>query len=165
MKKIISPLLIIICAAALACKSNEVPRGNGYYKFVDTAQINTVKKNVMNYAAYCNSRPFHTPIVSYEILSVDLIELLNPGLPIKTSLYGVRAYLGIQDSVLHSGDTIKTTHLYLTPIKSDTQDSMLIDSKGQQFLYDLTTPCPKTCDTSSALYKAFNSVWHNPSKL
>ncbi len=163
MKKIIPLLMFIIYLATAACQHDPKPKLIQHYSgnYEDTVQLNTVMANISNYAHYCTTRPFHTPINSYEIETTDLLELLNfPPDMTDGTMAGVRGYLGIQYRIDEYNDTIeRTTHLYLTPVNAAGQDSILWDSNGKQFLYDLTTPCPKTCDTSSVLYKAFQKVW------
>jgi hypothetical protein len=175
MKKIITLLLFIICLVVFGCQSNRQPKSKSPLtnilssKIRDTVQLNTALTNIGNYARYCNTRPFHTPINSYAIPTIDLLELLSvSGSSADAGIYGIRAYLGIADSIVTSTgsiktvpDTIKTTHLYLTPMRLDLTDSILMDAQNNQFLYDLTTPCPKTCDVSSPLYQAFEVVWES----
>ncbi|MES2559648.1 MAG: hypothetical protein V4590_07915 [Bacteroidota bacterium] len=60
-----------------------------------------------------------------------------------------RAYLGI--------DANNMIHLYLTPVNDDGVDVILTNPEsGDQQVFDLTTPCPRTCDEASILYTAFN---------
>jgi hypothetical protein len=165
MKMIIQPLLFAIVLAAAACQSDAGSKDVKSNNYQDTVQLNTVLANIANYAKYCKSRPFHTPINSYEIQATDLFEILNfPSAMTDGSLSGIRCYLGINVDSIIGNDTMGTTHLYLTPINTIGKDSILEDASGKKFLYDLTTPCPKTCDTSSQLYKAFESVWNPASE-
>lgn len=53
----------------------------------------------------------------------------------------VRGYIGIESDGLH---------LYFTPVDANNHDVIL------GHMYDLTTPCPATCDESSPYYHAYN---------
>lgn len=84
----------------------------------------------------------------------DLIGVLDPstgasGL-IDQCKYGqARAYLGL--------DANNIIHLYLTPVNEQGDDVILKNATNdQQEVFDLTTPCPRTCDETSILYTAFN---------
>ena len=63
-----------------------------------------------------------------------------------------RAYTGLTD-------TSRAARLYIVPLDGKNQDSIpeCINSNGEtiQFVYDLTAPCPQTCDPASPLYRAF----------
>ncbi|MES2781029.1 MAG: hypothetical protein V4651_14145 [Bacteroidota bacterium] len=60
-----------------------------------------------------------------------------------------RAYIGL--------DANNIIHLYLTPVNEEGVDVILTNpANGEQQVFDLTTPCPRTCDEQSLLYSAFN---------
>lgn len=60
-----------------------------------------------------------------------------------------RAYIGLDENNI--------IHLYLTPVNEEGMDVILTNpANGEQQVFDLTTPCPRTCDESSLLYTAFN---------
>jgi hypothetical protein len=84
----------------------------------------------------------------------DLVNVLKPNAGVNVlsqcKYDQARAYLGI--------DSSNVIHLYLTPVDAGGNDVILTNEQGQQIVYDLTTPCPITCDGKSVLYKAFDGT-------
>lgn len=84
----------------------------------------------------------------------DLIGVLEPttgatDVIAKCNYKQARAYLGL--------DANNVIHLYLTPVNDQGVDVILTNpASGAQEVFDLTTPCPRTCDEASQLYTAFN---------
>lgn len=95
------------------------------------------------------------PTQSFTISANDLIGVLGPNNQQKMkelcSYNAVRAYLGW----IQAPDGSSNLHLYITPIDQNGQDVILSTTDGEKFVYDLTTPCPNTCDITSPLYTAF----------
>jgi hypothetical protein len=84
----------------------------------------------------------------------DLIGVLEPtsgaaDVIARCNYKQARAYLGL--------DANNVIHLYLTPVNDQGVDVILTNpANGAQEVFDLTTPCPRTCDEASQLYTAFN---------
>lgn len=96
------------------------------------------------------------PTQSFTISANDLIGVLGPNNQQKMhelcSYNAVRAYLGWMQAPNGSSNL----HLFITPVDQNGQDVILSTADGEKFVYDLTTPCPNTCDVNSPLYNAFN---------
>lgn len=90
---------------------------------------------------------------SFLIPGNDLINVLKPSTDSSIIDYcqykQARAYLGL--------DSSNTIHLYLTPVNDDGQDVILTNSEGREIVFDLTQPCPASCDLNSELYMAFEA--------
>jgi hypothetical protein len=84
----------------------------------------------------------------------DLVGVLDPAngssnIIAECKYKQARAYLGL--------DVNNAIHLYLTPVDEQGRDVILTNpATGDQEVFDLTTPCPRTCDATSQLYTAFN---------
>jgi hypothetical protein len=84
----------------------------------------------------------------------DLIGVLEPTAGVvavidQCNYKQARAYIGL--------DANNIIHLYLTPVNEQGADVILTNPEsGEQEVFDLTTPCPRTCDEASLLYTAFN---------
>lgn len=122
-------------------------------KSLDQTPLDTAIANITNYnnswallarhAGYADS----IPIRSYLVNSVDLINLMGirDQDNIDITFRSVRVYLG-----LNYQNHFK---LYMTPVGINGLDSILVNSKGKSFVYDLNAPCPSTCgDPTSPLY-------------
>ena len=91
---------------------------------------------------------------SFLIHKNDLLESLGVTNPeaIETKYEYARAYLGVVKD---------EPHIYFVPVnpptkKNDTIYRDVIPSfESNKFVYDLTRPCPNTCDPYSPLYQAF----------
>lgn len=111
------------------------------------------------YHHYCKQRNLDeqtvfraASIARPDLLGIMGIDTTSCGKSVTFGFYRARAYVGY--------DTVAAQfHLIFTPVIEDSteagRDSILTDAKGNPFVYDLTTPCPNTCDYSSPLYKAF----------
>ena len=163
---------IIIAAgitSTLSCKKTNSPTGEPHdpSPVADTVHLQTATDAISRYAQWLVSSITNTSHESSDSISFlvstsfsraflingdDLIGVLNPAdtpmvnaWPFKRA----RAYLG-----MHSDHSM---HLYLTPVMDNGNDTILVDSLGNQFVYDLILPCPNTCDNtgSSPLDRAF----------
>lgn len=129
----------------------------------DTLMVDDAMIGIANYGAYCNTYlNFMTtpPTRSFLIGSNDLASLL--GVTSYNSNRLVRIYIGINTNSARADTSF---HLYLVPISqvnSTPATGYYADSipqvNGKQYVYDLTTPCPKTCDEFSKLYEAFTNA-------
>ena len=125
----------------------------------------TVEQNIRKYANMWNSIPTsvtatyplsesessiseyaNTPTAAFLIAYDDMkiVFGIPEGTPHKFT--HVRAYIGMNEARMH---------LYFTPVTIETQKDSILNNNGSKYLMDLTCPCPSTCDTTSALYKAF----------
>lgn len=86
----------------------------------------------------------------FDMLGMDTLSC-SPGLSF--AFNRARAYVGY---------TFETEefHLIFTPVVDDGtpsgKDTILTDQEGTKIVFDLTTPCPNTCDLASPLYQAFD---------
>jgi hypothetical protein len=103
--------------------------------------------NYRNYISGIDPDPNY--IKAFNIPMADIVSLAD-----FTKCPSVRAYLGMSTP----GD-ITTLKLVLVPVDSNNQDVLSIpvpDGSGgfvqQSSIYDLTTPCPQTCDLQSPLF-------------
>lgn len=91
---------------------------------------------------------------AFKIDGTDLIGVLKPlngdvnRILNECTYSSARAYLGM--------DADNKVHLYFTPVDSDGNDVILTNNDGKHIVFDLTSPCPNTCDASSPLYQAFD---------
>jgi len=93
---------------------------------------------------------------AFKIPASDLIGVLQPSGSINTILSEctykyARAYLGL--------DVNNTMHLYFTPVEDDGSEAgkdVILTNGSEKIVFDLTSPCPNTCDVSSPLYQAFD---------
>lgn len=90
--------------------------------------------------------------LAYTINLDDIVDaLVIPG--DKESILGMfkykkmRAYMGIEGL---------SAHLYIVAIDEKGNDVIPEGEDGNRFVYDLTTPCPNSCDKSSPLYIEMN---------
>lgn len=113
---------------------------------------------ISNYGNFWRSQPNSGSYINkvtraFLIPGTDLVNVLkpNPGANLlgQCEYNQARAYLGI--------DSTNTIHLYLTPVDANGNDVILTNDQGQQIVYDLTSPCPVTCEPTSVLYKAFDN--------
>lgn len=116
--------------------------------------IGEAHNNIQHYADSCFTlfnrdsagneipNPNYNFIRSYTISDTDLLSVL--GLPITTKCTKhCRVYLGIDP-----GNQFK---LYLTPVSVTGNDSLLVNSAGNQYVLDLNAPCPSTCGSNALL--------------
>lgn len=154
MKKTIIACSLFLTAffAILSC-NNSVTKDGGTSTAAITPHmtpIDTVTKNIQHYVDSCYSifndsltikgvkHPADSIIRAYTVSNIDLLSVL--GLPLSDAdscLYSeCRVYIGL--------DYKNKFKLYLTPIKNG-KDTILLDSKGKEYLLDLNAPCPSTC--------------------
>lgn len=76
-----------------------------------------------------------------------------------------RVYLGLDSIPIAKGSFLFKNRLFMIPVDSNNLDvnmfyrTINVDTKDTtitQFVYDLITPCPKTCDELSPLYIKLN---------
>jgi|GEM_PF-2879357 hypothetical protein len=120
--------------------------------------LQTALASIYNYGNFWRSQPNSGSYINkvtraFLIPGTDLVNVLkpNPGANLlgQCEYNQARAYLGI--------DSTNTIHLYLTPVDANGNDVILTNDQGQQIVYDLTSPCPVTCEPTSVLYKAFDN--------
>lgn len=100
-----------------------------------TVPLDTAELWANNWGKALDSKPGFlqdSPLYGFTIPHQDLAGLIKSP--------GARAYLGI----MPSGE-YKVVFVGVDSLGND----------DLNFVYDLTTPCPPTCDTSSVLYKSF----------
>ena len=94
---------------------------------------------------------------AYLLKTRDLFEALGIARSEFTELSHpfVRIYLGMEPDSL-----VNKYKLFLVPVTLDGKDDIPMgyinegDTVEREYVYDFNTPCPKTCDRESALYKA-----------
>jgi hypothetical protein len=94
---------------------------------------------------------------AYLLRTRDLFEALGISKSDATNLSHpfVRIYIGLEP-----GSSANTYKLFLVPVTLDGKDDIPKgyinegDAFEREYVYDFNTPCPKTCDRESALYKA-----------
>lgn len=122
---------------------------------VSKLELDVAQKYIKNYGNYCRRTGQADALRSFRIGYLDLVNVL--GLPDSVAatakFHDIRAYIAIEGEQQSSN-----FHLLLTPVNSMGKDSILADVTGNRFVYDLITPCPKTCDETSLLYRAFDST-------
>jgi hypothetical protein len=89
----------------------------------------------------------------FEAFGLDKSEVLELSHPF------VRIYIGLE-----KGGIANIYKLFLVPVTLDGIDDIPFgyinegDTIQQHFVYDFNTPCPKTCDRNSPLYRAGSSL-------
>ena len=155
-----SGTLLLVLAG---CKNNEKkdnaalenPPTNKGVIYKDTVRLLTAQNHIRNYLNGCDSL-FHDkiPIRSYSINKSDIFGVLGVTSVPNCAFDHCRVYIGLTKD--------NKFKLYMTPtvLKPDPNspnnsiymDTILKDSNGKQFLYDLNAPCPSTCDKTSPLF-------------
>jgi len=138
-----------------------VPVTNGIVKpalemaFADSTELSFHGKDGLNFGYY----------IPWE----DIRNALKIDTDVKPygDLKGIRVYVasnvkGLQNvRQLSNPDSVSSylknynstsTHVYVIPASSVTDDKVPFDSNDFRFVYDLTTPCPNSCDEESPLY-------------
>lgn len=95
----------------------------------------------------------------YLLKTRDLFEALgiNKSEAIELSHPFVRIYIGMEPE--QNPDT-ENYRLFLVPVTTEGKDDIPVgyinegDPYEREYVYDFNTPCPKTCDQDSPLYKA-----------
>lgn len=92
--------------------------------------------------------------LAYTVDINDLIDALHPIEKSKSYMreqfqhHKIRAYMGIKED---------NAHLYIVAVDKDGNDVIpqhKVNGKEVQYVYDLTAPCPRSCDEKSPLYLA-----------
>jgi len=152
MKKTIIACSLILTAffAVLSCNNN-VPEGEETPTVAiasHRAPIDTVTKNIQHYVDSCYvlfndsitikgiEHPADSIIRAYTVSGNDLLSVLGLSATQRCTFDSCRVYIGL--------DYSSKFKLYLTPIKNG-RDTILRDSKGNEYLLDLNAPCPSTC--------------------
>lgn len=168
MKKQILKLAVITCFAA-SCNSNSKEEKRNYAPRVkpfitttmDQVPLDSAAKYIGIYGNFWEDiitweglpvgTAYMPTIRSFNISDTDLVQLLGLDTSIlsQCTFKAVRAYIGIKGAVADSN-----FHLFLTPIDQNGNDTILVDNNNNRYVFDLTTPCPNTCDFTSPLYKA-----------
>jgi hypothetical protein len=128
---------------------------------VSAIPLDTAISYIRMYSELCRKQNIPAPdaIRAFTIPRNDLFDLLGMdtlpcGSHISFSFDRARAYIGYTSFN-------KQFHLVFTPVIDDGsvsgRDTILTDSEGTRIVFDLTTPCPNTCDFSSKLYRAFDN--------
>ena len=148
----------------VGCKNNEKkektlevdPPTNRGVIYTDTVSLKSAQNDIRRYVKSCDSLfKDKIPIRSYSINKSDIFGVLGVTSVPNCAFDHCRVYIGLTDKYKFK--------LYMTPtvLKPDPNspnnsiymDTILKDSTGKQFLYDLNAPCPSTCDKYSPLYK------------
>lgn len=112
--------------------------------------LDSAEQEIANYAGFCNANNWDTAVQAFSISSYDILSSI--GKSSQSAVKDVRVYIGIRGN-----EVANDFHLFIIPLKVGTdQDSIPYYGTDSAFVYDLTTPCPKTCDANSDLYRAFN---------
>jgi len=153
MKKTIITCSLFLTAflAVLSCTSNK-PENDVYPNLAITshmASIDTVEKNIQHYVDSCDAffqNSDDSIIRAYTVSGIDLLSVLGLSATQRCTFDSCRVYIGL--------DYSNKFKLYLTPIKNG-KDTILINSRGKEYLLDLNAPCPSTCGgMDSRLYPA-----------
>lgn len=83
-------------------------------------------------------------IIAFLIPKIDVTQLLN-----QNGVSNFRAYLGYDPEK-------KMEKLMIVGVDENGKD--LIDEKLGNYIYDMTSPCPKTCDITSPLFNLDGQV-------
>lgn len=106
---------------------------------------------------YDKNIPHKNILKAYLLKTRDLFEALGISKSAFTELSHpfVRIYIGLEP-----GSVANIYKLFLVPVTLDGKDDIPKgyinegDPVEREYVYDFNTPCPKTCDRESALYKA-----------
>lgn len=84
----------------------------------------------------------------------DLLEMLSEG-----DIDGIRCYFGLRKIVDPKSDMYGMQVMSLVMVGTrllddGTNEDVVVTSDGNSGVYEFTTPCPNSCDTSSPLYAA-----------
>jgi hypothetical protein len=83
-------------------------------------------------------------VIAFLIPKIDVTQLLN-----QNGVSNFRAYLGYDPEK-------KMEKLMIVGVDENGKD--LIDEKLGNYIYDMTSPCPKTCDITSPLFNLDEQV-------
>lgn len=109
----------------------------------DTIHVNTATDWAQRWETKVNGGGYMatSPLYAFDIPHEDVSEIFS-----NSEAKTFRVYMG-----LTAQDTFKAI---VVGVNKDGID--LIDSTKSLFVYDLSTPCPPICDTSSVMYQAYN---------
>lgn len=148
--------------------------------------LNVAKENVEDYAEFWNSIdsslgvPIHEntdsennqsecfkPTCAYTFSAEEMILAFGMHVDngkVKAHRRFTRAYIGVEHKPGHQDERV---HLYFVPLEAENgnwADKPFI-CDGIEYVLDLTTPCPNTCDPGGKLFKAFNDKLESCRKL
>lgn len=154
-------LTVIACSEAPSSKAEkkEIKTIPTAFTNIKSVPLSEATLAILNYGNWCRSLnltpdELNNVTRAFLIPGNDLIGVLQPNTPVENLLSDcnynqARAYIGL--------DSNNVLHLYLTPVNEEGQDVILSNpTNGEQHVFDLTSPCPNTCDAASELYNAFN---------
>lgn len=162
---ILSSLITVFILSAFSCNPHTdkiaKPEPAPGILPVSAIPLDTATHYIRMYGELCRKQniPASEAIRAFTIPRDDLFDLLGMdtlpcGPRISFSFDRARAYVGYTNS---DGQF----HLVFTPVIDNGtlsgRDTILTDSEGTGIVFDLTTPCPNTCDFSSKLYRAFDN--------
>lgn len=125
--------------------------------------LKTARSHIEEYVLWWNCVPDHVTIndslirlktpklgtLAYTIHQDDIIESLIK----KEYVEEVKTFFKYQKMRAYMGIDETSAHLYIVAVDDEGNDIIPTDSHGHEFVYDLTTPCPNSCDTNSPLYR------------
>lgn len=154
-------LTVIACSDNSSSKAEkkELKSKPTAFTNIKSVPLSEATSAINNYGNWCRSlhlteEEMANVTRAFLIPGNDLIGVLQPNTAVTNLLDDcnfnqARAYIGL--------DTNNTLHLYLTPVNEEGHDVILNSpTTGEQHVFDLTSPCPNTCDAASELYNAFN---------
>ena len=103
------------------------------------------------------------PAYGHLIYTREIAKALNIEKFCSSDFAGIRVYMGTElptdiNFDKHPEEFLKHTQtkLYFTPVveKGGEYNDFINEASGVKYVYDLTLPCPKSCDEASPLYQA-----------
>jgi hypothetical protein len=142
-------------------KETEVKAADTPKSVIREVAFDSAKADIKRYGDFWRSQQGSQGYINevtraFKIPAADLIAVLKPSGSINTILsectyHHARAYLGL--------DVNNTIHLYFTPVEDNGTEAgkdVILTNGNEKIVFDLTSPCPNTCDASSPLYQAFD---------
>ena len=105
----------------------------------NTVPLATAQEEITNWKNYCIAKSLSDRVKAINIPLNSLIPILE-----MQGVSGVRAYIGLAEDTTMAG-----MHLFIVGVDSDGAD--IVEVNGKSAIYDLSLPCPNTCDSNSPL--------------